>query len=218
MLIAGIVVFAFALVAQDSSVTSRATVDINGHRVMDGPQKSTAKSTDGSTTTETVQSINGRTVPIERVEERVLRDDANGRVVERLIRRFSPTGDPAPPVKETVEEQKRADGISTIQTTTYQGDINGALQLQRKSTTEMRKSESSETVETVVQQPTVNGSLETVEKRSTVTVKDAGGYREDTARYIRDGNGNFSLAVRQSRSTPSRDRKPATILPSTKSD
>ena len=47
MLIAGMVVFAFALVAQDSSVTSRATVDINGHRVMDGPEKSTVKSSNG---------------------------------------------------------------------------------------------------------------------------------------------------------------------------
>jgi hypothetical protein len=49
-----------------------------------------------------------------------------------------------------------------------------------------------------VQEPTLNGSVETVEKRNTVTVWDGKAYRMDTEKYLRDGNGSFSLAVRKS--------------------
>lgn len=191
--------FALALSAQEGSVSTRTAVDINGRRVTEGPQVSQAKSQNASETTETMQSINGRKVPLERVEERVLRDDASGRVVERLIQRYDATGNPTTPVKETIEEQKRPDGSSTIQTTTYRGDINGRMQLLEKSTTELHKSDSTQTSETVVQRPTLNGSLETVEKRSGVSVKDSAGIHEETTTYRRDGNGGFAVAVRQTK-------------------
>ncbi len=134
-----------ALCAQQASVTSTTAVDINGHRVSDGPQVVRTKSPTGSITTETLQSVNGRMVPLERVEERIVRDDASGRVVERLIRRYDPQGNPTQPVKETIDEQKRPDGSSTTQTTTYRGDVNGSMQLIEKTVTETRKSGSSET-------------------------------------------------------------------------
>ena len=93
------------LSAQQSSVTSTSAVNINGDRVADGPAVIHSKSDGRSETTEIVQSINGRTVPIERVEERVVRDDSSGRVVERLIRRYVQTGSPTTPVKEIIAEQ-----------------------------------------------------------------------------------------------------------------
>ena len=185
------------LSGQESSVSRTTSVDINGHRVADGPDVVHAKSATGTTTTERLQSINGRTVPIERIEERVLRDDSSGRVVERTIRSFDRDGNPTPPTKETIEEQKQPDGSSTTQITTYRGDINGNMKVARRSTTQTRISGSSQTKDTVVQEPTVNGSLETVEKQTTVKLKEVGNdYREDTSTYRKDANGNFVEAVR----------------------
>ena len=100
-LILGQMVSILALSAQDSSVRTTTAVDVNGNRIADGPQIDQTNSKNSVETTERMQSINGRMVPLERVEERVLRDDASGRVVERLIHRFDATGNPTTPVKET---------------------------------------------------------------------------------------------------------------------
>ena len=185
------------LCAQQSSVTSSTAVDINGHRIADGPEVIRTKSDGRTETTEVLQSVNGRSVPIERVDERVVRDDPSGRVLERLIRRYDPNGNATTPVKEVIQEQKRPDGSLTKQVSTYRGDINGGMQLIEKSTTEVQSSGSTENAETVVERPTVNGSLETVEKQSRVTVKQPSGYTEDTTTYRRDGNGGFRATVRE---------------------
>ena len=185
------------VVAQQSSVSSTTSVDINGNRVQDGPQVTHSKSNGTSESTETMQSINGRMVPLERVEERVLRDDASGKVVERLIRRYDQQGNPTTPIKQTIEEQKRSDGSTSVQTTTYRGDINGGMQIIEKSVTETHKSDSSETSNTVVQRPNVNGGLDTVEKRDEVKVTQPNGYQTETTTYRNDGSGGFYVAVRQ---------------------
>jgi len=104
---------------QQSTVSSTTAVDINGHRIPDGPETIRQTSPNGTEITEKMQSINGRMVPLERVEEKVLRDDASGRLVERVIRRYDPQGNALPPTKETVDEQKKPDGSTTTQTTTY---------------------------------------------------------------------------------------------------
>ncbi len=185
------------VVAQQSSVSSTTSVDINGNRVQDGPQVTHSKSDGTSESAETMQSINGRMVPLERVEERVLRDDASGKVVERLIRRYDQQGNPTTPIKQTIEEQKRSDGSTSVQTTTYRGDINGGMQVIEKSVTETHKSDSSETSNTVVQRPNVNGGLDTVEKRDEVKVTQPNGYQTETTTYRNDGSGSFYVAVRQ---------------------
>ena len=195
--IVSILTSVFLLSAQQSSVSTTTAVDINGRRVADGPGLIRSKSDGRSETTEVLQSVNGRTVPIEKVEERVVREDSSGRVVERSIRRYDPTGNPTAPVKELIEEQKRPDGSSSKQVTTYRGDINGSMQLIEKSMTQVQTSGSTENSETVVQRPGVNGSLETVEKQSTVKVKSPSGYTEDKTTYRRDGNGSFRTAVRE---------------------
>jgi hypothetical protein len=189
-------IFALPLAAQQSNVSSATSVDVNGRRVSDGPQVHLTKSPEGFQKTETMQSVNGRMVPIERVEERVLRDDASGRVVERLIRRYDQTGNPTTPVKQTIEEEKRPDGSSTTQTTTYRGDVNGSMQLIEKAVTQSTKSASGDASDTVIQRVTGNG-LETVEKQSKVTVKDANGFRADETTVRKDGNGGFYTAVRK---------------------
>lgn len=197
-LIFGIIVSALSTWAQDSSASTATAVDINGHRVQQGPQVTRQAGPGYLETTEKMQSINGRMVPLERVEERVIREDASGKVVERTIRRYDAQGNPTTPVKETSEEQKRPDGSSTVQTSTYRGDINGSMQLLQKSVVETRKNGAQETTESVIQRPTINGSLETVEKQSDVAVKDASGsYREEATTYRKNAQGEFYAAARK---------------------
>ncbi|HYL39359.1 MAG TPA: hypothetical protein VEV17_25795 [Bryobacteraceae bacterium] len=197
-LIATLFVSTLSVWAQSSASTTTA-VDVNGQRIQEGPQVVRQTGPGYSETTERKQSINGRMVPLERVEERVIRQDASGRVVERTIRRFDPQGNPTAPVRETIEEQKRPDGSSTVQTTTYRADINGSMQLAQKSIAETRKNGSQSTTESVIQKPTINGALETVEKQSDVTVKGAsGGYTEDKTTYRKNADGSFYAATRES--------------------
>jgi len=185
------------LTAQQSSVSSSTTVDINGNRVADGPAISETRSANESQTTVTTQSINGRTVPMEQVEERVVRNDASGKVTERIIRRYDPQGNPMPAVRQTIEELKRSDGSSSTQSTTYRGDINGNMQVVERSVTDTQKTASGETSETVLQRPTSNG-LETVEKQSQVVARQGANYQADSTVYRSDGNGGFFTAVRRS--------------------
>jgi len=182
--------------AQQSNVSSTTAVDVNGNLVTDGPAISQSKSATGSQTLVTTQSINGRTVPLEQVDERVLRNDSSGKVTERIVRRYDPQGNPLPPVRETIEEQKRPDGSSTVQSTTYRTDINGSMQIVEKSVTDTQKNGSGESSETVVQRLTANG-LETVEKQSQVVSKQGDNYQADSTTYRSDGNGGFAPAVRQ---------------------
>ena len=194
--------FAAALLApmlicgQATSVSTTTKVDINGHRVLDGPREVITKAPSGTETTETMQSINGRMVPLERVEQRVLRDDASGRLVERVVRRYDPQGNLTAPVRQTIEEQKRTDGGSTVVATTYRTDINGHSQLEQKSVTETRKTGAEERSETLVERPTLNGSLETVEKQEQVKVGQGNSFRQEATTYRPDGHGGFYPAVR----------------------
>lgn len=195
-LLASVFVSAVALCAQGTSVSSTSGVDINGHRVQNGPDVVVTKTSTGAVTTETMQSINGRMLPLERVEERVLRDDASGRVVERIVRRYDAQGNPAPPTRETIEQTKRSDGTSSTTATTYRTDFNGNTQLAQKTVTETHNSGGEERSETVVQRPTINGSLDTVEKQDQVRVKQSDGYRDETTTYRPSDNGGFYAAVR----------------------
>lgn len=192
------VVFASLAFSQDTSVITHRSVDVNGHPVTNGPDVVQAKSLNSSESTEIMQSVNGRSVPLEKREEHVLRDDASGRLVETLIRTYDQAGNPTQPVKQILEEQKNPDGSSHLQTTNYRADLNGKLQLLDKSITDVRKNGSSETSETLLQRPSVNGSLETVEKHTTVRSNQAGGsYQQESLTYQRDGSGNFALSVKQ---------------------
>src|SRR5581483_1623948 len=158
--------FSFLACAQSSYTTS--TEDVNGNRVQLGPSSSTSRNDNTTTTTQTMRSINGRTVPVEQVEERVLRDDANGKTVERTVRRYDETGNPAGVRRTVIEQENHAGGGSTTHSTTYAADINGRMAVTERSTTETQVSGSTVTADTLVERPTINGSLETVEKQNVV--------------------------------------------------
>jgi hypothetical protein len=163
------------------------------------PAPTVAVSTSGknATITEKTQSINGTKVPLEKIEERILRDDAQGRVVERLIRRFDPNGNPGPPEKMLIEEQKRSDGGSTVRTTLYRGDLNGNLAVAEKSLTETQKNGSILNSQETVERPSINGSLELAEKREAVVQNTGSGELKNTVVYRRDENGRLYEAKKE---------------------
>src|SRR5947207_3848823 len=88
-----------ALPAQQATETAAVwAIDASGHRV-EGPRYSYTESPSGSQRIESAQSINGRMVPIESAEDRVLHEDSQGKVVERVIRKYDASGNPGQPVK-----------------------------------------------------------------------------------------------------------------------
>jgi hypothetical protein len=180
-----------ALVAQQTSVT--VTRDLHGRPVA-GPQ---IESTDGQRT-ELLQSINGRLVPVERVEERILREDASGRVVERIVRKYDANGNPGTAEKTLIEEDKSASG-STIRTTTFRSDVNGRFEPAERSLTQSAQSGGATTTETLIERPNLNGGFQAVERRSTVAQDRPGGKVENTVVYRPDGGGRFVEARRETR-------------------
>src|SRR5262249_22120299 len=183
--------FGAALLAQQSTQQSSTwTLDASGRRV-DGPSYTAIESIQGSQRVETAQSINGRMVPIQSAEDRVLRQDAQHKDVERVIRKYDATGNPGPPMKVRIEETKNPDGSTTIQSTTYEADINGNLKLFERATTQIRKGETTE-LSTTVERATLNGSLQTTERSTSVERKTPGGSQIDSTTYRRDISGNFT--------------------------
>ena len=85
--------FLILFLAQAANTYTTTTTDVNGNRVA-GPVISETRSKTASDITERSQSINGRLVPRERIEERVVRDDASGKVTERITRPYDQTGNP----------------------------------------------------------------------------------------------------------------------------
>ena len=148
--------------AQQTNVSY--STDLNGRPREEGVS---TVSVNGNVTTKTdlTRTVDGRLVPWESVEERVVSDDANGRVVERIIRRYSQDGRPSPPEKQQVRERKNADGTVSATTTTFEGDLNGSYRLAARVVSEASKSGDTTNTVTTVERQTVNGSFEVVEKR-----------------------------------------------------
>src|SRR5437867_2071158 len=121
--------FAATLIAQQASQQGGGwSIDASGHRA-EGSSYSVVESPAGSQRVETLRSINGRMVPLQGSEDRVLRQDSQGKVVERTIRKYDANGTPGPPVKVRIEEKKNPDGSTTIQSSAYESDLNGNSQL-----------------------------------------------------------------------------------------
>jgi hypothetical protein len=188
--VAGLAFGATLLAQQGTQQSSTWTIDANGQRV-EGPRYTAIESPQGSQRVETAQSINGRMVPIQSAEDRVLRQDPQRKEVERIIRKYDATGNPGPPVKVRIEETKNADGSTTIQSTTYEADINGNLKLFERATTQIRKGDTTET-STTVERATLNGSLQTTERSTSLERKTGSGSEIDSTTYRRDVSGNFT--------------------------
>ena len=168
------------------------TYDANGGRVLASQQVADAGSAE-----QRARNMNGRVAPLEQVEEKVISDDSNGRVVEKLVRPFDASGVPHPPQRIRVTERKQPDGAKSIDTQVFHGTLNGGFSLTERSQALERSSNGRVTVETQVARPTLNGSLDTVEKRSSTIVTAGEKTNADTLTYRRDSNGTFYTAARE---------------------
>lgn len=178
-----------------SSETNVYTFDPNGHRL---PWVESV--TGDGTSEQRLRNLNGATAPLERVEQRVVREDGSGRVIERIVRPFDPTGQPGPPRKYISEERKGADGSIVMEMQVLHGTINGSFSLHERITSVARQNAEGETVETQVARPTLNGAVEVVERKQTQsTPTGLNGKTEEETTFRKDVNGSFRTAVREVR-------------------
>jgi hypothetical protein len=194
----GLLLAGLAMMAQEASPsrTNLYTYDANGARVLAGQQVAGPGSAE-----QRIVNMNGRTAPLEKVEEKILSDDANGRVIERIVRPYDANGNPQPPQRIRVTEQKQPDGAKRIETQVFDGNINGGFTLRERTSALERTSGAQTTIDTQIARPTINGSLETVEKKSSSIVTSGEKTNEDTLTYRRDSNGTFYTAAREVKET-----------------
>ncbi len=182
--------FAVASLAAAQSTTNTYTTDLNGNRVV----ASSVVSTDGDHA-EVSRSINGRKVPLEQTDERVISKDANRTVREKIVKKFDANGNLASTERVVTEEEQRPNG-SSVKSTTYRSDINGGMREAERKMVDTETQGAVTKVQTVLEKPTINGSLQAVEKRNAVTESTPSKSHEDEMVYRLDANGQYSAAVR----------------------
>jgi hypothetical protein len=185
------VVFTAALAAAQSSSTTF-TKDINGNTASGQSFSSSGK----GESTERFQSINGRQVPLEQSTDRVVREDANSKVTERIVKKYNRDGQVTATERVMIEESKLPGGGSSVRETTYRSDVNGSQSEAERKTTETRVSGSTTTASTVIDRPTMNGGFETVEKKSTITDGPIENQHITESVYRRGLSGGFQEALR----------------------
>jgi hypothetical protein len=183
MLLAG----GFALA---QSNTASYITDINGRRV----EVSSAASTDGERK-ELSQSINGRQVPLEQTETRVLSKGPNQTITETITRKFDRTGQVIS-TDRTVQDEQKHGNASTIRATIYRSDINGRLQEDERRVIDTQTQGSTTTADVVISRAGAAGSFEPVEKRTVVTSGDANSTHENQFIYRPSQSGQFVEAQR----------------------
>lgn len=180
-----------ASIALAQSVVTTYVTDVNGNRVPAG----SVVSTDGEHT-QLSQSVNGKTIPLEQTDEKILSKDANGTVTEKIVRKYDRNGQLTSTQRIVIEERKQADGF-TQQSTTYTSDVNGEMHEAEHQTVESHTQNGATDTQTVIERPTINGSLQAVEKRSTVTETGKDTSKQDETIYRLSPNGDFYPAVRE---------------------
>src|SRR3954464_6815004 len=93
------------------SVISTRTYDLNGR-----PVSGVSSVQSNGSRSQITRDVNGRTVPVETAEERVVSDSGSSRIIERTIKRYDANGNPGPPERVRIEETKEPDG--TVRTST----------------------------------------------------------------------------------------------------
>lgn len=181
---------------QKSRQSSTYTYDLNGRRVAVGTVGRT-ESTGRTMQTERSQSVNGRSVPLESVEERVLSEGPNGRVVERIVRSYDQNGNPGPAEKIRIEERTKAGGGRTVKTTLYRADLNGRFTLAERSTKESTRRGDVLNSSTIIERPGLSGSMQVVEKQIAVETERKNGSSSVVTTYRKGPGGRFSEAARE---------------------
>jgi hypothetical protein len=183
--------------AQENKEARRSayTYDPDGRRQL-AYDSENASGPRGSTQTQMVVDANGREVPLETTEETVISDGPDGRVIERIVKRFDSQGRPASQEKVRIEETRTATG-STVRATVFDRDLNGQFALRERSTTATSKDGLVTRAETMVERPSVNGSLDLQERQVAVTTGDDKKSLRDVTVFRKDQQGSLAPAVRE---------------------
>ncbi len=194
--IAAVFVAAGLSFAQQTAISS-GTFDINGRRV-EGASSLVNQSPGSADRIETVRSLNGRSVPVESVEDKVVSDSGGVKVIERVVKRYDANGRPGPAEKVHIEERKNADGSVNMATSVLRADLNGNYSVAERTVTDSKKSGDTTSSSTIVERPTLNGSLEVVERKEVVKRETAdGSVSQNSSVSRRDTNGRFGEAAKQ---------------------
>jgi hypothetical protein len=169
--------------------------DLNGRTV----ESAAYVSKDGDRT-ELNQSINGRVVPLQKSDTRVLSEGPNGKTTETIVRKYDATGQLASTERTVSEEQKTTTG-SVIHATIYRSDLNGSLQEAERRTIESQTQGATTTADVTISRAGLSGSFVLAEKRNIVTVtnKDAGTVQETEVVQRPSQSGQLAEATREVR-------------------
>jgi hypothetical protein len=181
---------------QNSRETATYVYDGMGNRTLATASSST-RSDAGTRNIERVQSVNGRQIPLESVEERIVSQADGVKIVERIVRRYDADGRPGPAEKMRVEERTAGDGSTTTATSVYRGDLNGSYQLTEKTTERTSKTGGVTTLTRSIERPTLNATLDVVEKGTRTTSEKDATLHSESVTYRRDSSGNFYAASQE---------------------
>ncbi|MCC6588084.1 MAG: hypothetical protein IT168_15430 [Bryobacterales bacterium] len=180
------------------------TYDLNGRKV----EASRTESNGGSS--ETVRNLNGQTVPRERTQDQILINTPDRKVTERMVQLFDSNGRPAGRSKIRMEEQKLADGKTSMVETVYNGDVNGSYAVLERKTTLVTSAPGTQTTEIVSERPSINGTLTPAEKRLTTRQGNDQQYREETSIYRAGDTGVFRETDRELRTAETKGSQTTT--------
>lgn len=168
------------------------TYDLNG-RSIEGVRTLAG----GNSKSQVVENINGRDVPVETVEDRVVSEGPGGKIVERTIRRYDPQGRPGPAERQRIESRTEPDGSERIATTVLRADINGNMQVAERRIETAQKTGGTLRRTAAVEGPTANGTFETIERTEAETRELGAGKIAGTSTVSRlDTNGRFQAVAR----------------------
>ncbi|MEP6961736.1 MAG: hypothetical protein ABI995_06650 [Acidobacteriota bacterium] len=186
-----ILVLTLPLLGQSTTTTYQ--TDVNGRRVASATTEKTAE----GTTTSRLKATDGKQVPLDETSERVIRQDANGRLVEKTIKKYDLNGRLAGTDKVMVEETVLPGGGKTVKETISQQDLNGSFKEVERRVAETRVAGQTSTTNVTVDHASVNGGFSPSEKSLIVTT-GAAGKQQTTAVVERlDANGRFRPVSRE---------------------
>lgn len=178
------------VLAQDRT-TTQYVYDLEGRRV---PWSTSTAGTGG--TVQTTRNVNGREVPQEKVEEKVVEGPGGVKTVERTVRRFDFEGRPLPPERTVSQETKNPDGSTSVVTTVFRGDLNGRLTPSERTTVITRGAGDATHSEKLVERTGVSGKLEPFEKRVAQVSGTADRSETEETVFRVDTNSRFTEAAR----------------------
>jgi len=185
-----------ALPAQDRVQRDFDIRDVNGDPLR-APETITTALPNGARTYQTTRSLNGDTVKLDSVSEKVVQKDAHTRIIERTIQRYDPNGNPVAQEKQVITEVKGDDGSLRSTTEKYRTDVNGNMSLAEKDELQERKTGPNSTeAQTTVSRPTINGSFGVVERREKTRNAAGEGKWSENETIYRSGTDGFFPAVK----------------------